>query len=196
MIAAATKAPTNDATIGPAAGATLAAMTPLESLLIAFVGGGLAGALVTGLFALIVESRRHAYQDRTRFIDLKRERFATLLREADEHVRILMRQRAFVQDANRKGIRPEHGPSLVPTDEMSHLAAEIWLLGQKKDVGQAATEVYAAVVALHAFAWDADTVDVNEWIRRSSEHLTTDIAKFEAMRERFLEAAKIDLGTG
>ena len=79
---------------------------------------------------------------------------------------------------------------------MSHLAAEIWLLGQKKDVGQAATEVYAAVVALHAFAWDADTVDVNEWIRSSSEHLTTDIAKFEATRERFLEAAKIDLGTG
>ena len=113
MIAAATKAPTNDATIGPAAGATLAAMTPLESLLIAFVGGGLAGALVTGLFALIVESRRHAYQDRTRVIDLKRERFATLLREADEHVRILMRQRAFVQDANTpnlplRKISPEH----------------------------------------------------------------------------------------
>jgi len=51
-------------------------------------------------------------------------------------------------------------------------------------------------VALDAFAWDADSVDVNEWIRSSSEPLTADIAKFEAARERFLEAAKVDLGTG
>ncbi len=56
--------------------------------------------------------------------------------------------------------------------------------------------MYAAVVALDAFAWDADTVDVNEWIRSSSEPLTADIAKFEAARQRFLEAAKVDLGTG
>jgi hypothetical protein len=72
-------------------------MSPLEALGIALVSG-VASAIVTAYATVHVEALRHGYEDRTRFIDLHRERYSTLLREADEHVRILRRQHGVVVD--------------------------------------------------------------------------------------------------
>lgn len=169
-------------------------MTPLETLGIALVGG-IAGALVTAWASVHIEALRHNYEDRTRFIDLRRERYSTLLREADEHVRLIRRQydavMAFVMDHDRESV---DAPTLGSTDPLSHLASEIWLLGRKREVGAAAVAVYEALVALDRYAWNADE-HPQDWTRRVDAPMDVAIAAYDAVRTRFLAAAKDDLGT-
>jgi hypothetical protein len=97
-------------------------MTCLEALGIALVSG-IAEAIVTAYATVHIESLRHGYEDRTRFIDLRRERYSTLLRDADQHVRILRRQHGVVADWFMAGsIKRDSSPPLTSTDPMSHLA--------------------------------------------------------------------------
>lgn len=169
-------------------------MTPLETLGVAVVTG-VAAAVVAAMTALLVEGRRHGYEDRIRFIDLRRERYSTLLREADEHVRILKRQYDavldFLAEHDRKTI---DAPTLGSTDPLSHLAAEIALLGRKREVGPAAQAVYEALVRLDRFAWDASD-DAQAYINRSDKPMSEALAAYAAARARFLDAVKDDPGT-
>ena len=73
-----------------------ARMTPLETLGVALLTA-VAAAVVASITTLLVEGRKHGYEDRIRFIDLRRERYSELLREADQHVRILRRQLGVVE---------------------------------------------------------------------------------------------------
>jgi len=168
-------------------------MTPLETLGVALVTG-IAAAVVASITTLLVEGRKHGYEDRIRFIDLRRERYSTLLREADEHVRILKRQYDavfdFLADPDRHTI---DAPPLTSTDPLSHLAAEISLLARKPAVGPAAKTMYDALVALDRFAWDAAD-DPQAYINRSDAPMDEAIGAYDAARERFLATAKEDLG--
>lgn len=139
-------------------------MTPLEALGIALVSG-VAAAIVTAYATVHVESLRHRYEDRTRFIYLRRERYSTLLRDADEHVRIIKRQYDAVFEFVANDAPTIAAPTLGSTDPLSHLAAEISLLARKEEVGPAAQAVYEALVRLDRFAWSAND-DPESYIRR------------------------------
>lgn len=170
-------------------------MTPLEALGIALVSG-FAAAVATAWASVHVESLRHGYEDRTRFIDLRRKRYSDLLREADQHVRILKRQHDAVLDYVMENHREAvDAPTLESTDPLSHMAAEISLLGQKEEVGRAATSLYEALVGLDRFAWNAATSHPREWIDRVDKPMDEALAAYDAARTRFLDAAKKDLGT-
>jgi hypothetical protein len=93
-------------------------MTPLEALGIAFVSGTVA-ALVTAWATVHVEALRHVYEDRARFIDLRRQRYSDLLRESDEHVRTIRRQHgAVVEYLVEHGRTTVDAPTLGSTDPL------------------------------------------------------------------------------
>ena len=167
-------------------------MSPLETLAVSLVGG-VAAAIVTTLGTLWVQGQRHSYADRTRFIDLRRERYSTMLREADEHVRIIKRQHDAVLAwlAESKDSKP---PQLASTDPLSHLAAEISLLGRSPVVGDAAEAMYRARFALDQFAWDAEW-DPNRWLDWAGKGMNEPLDAYDKARSAFLVAAKQDLGT-
>ena len=147
---------------------------------------------------ILVERRRHGYEDRTRFIDLRRERYSQMLRESDEHIRTLRRQHAAVVEWESSGAPPVARPEvpLGSTDPLGHLAAEIALLGRSTAVGDAAEAMYQALVGLDEdCAFDDATVDIGSWISRTERILAEGLVAYGAARDRFLAAAKLDLGT-
>lgn len=168
-------------------------MTPLETLGIT-VATGVTAAIVAAVTTLLVEGRKHGYEDRIRFIDLRRERYSDLLRSADQHVRILRRQLGVVEDWFTLGsTKNESPPPLPTTDPISHLAAEIALLGRKPEVGDAAKATYDALVALDQFAWDSDIQDAGAWLHNIDKPFWKAIASYEEARGRFVVAARDDL---
>lgn len=169
-------------------------MTPLETLGIALVTG-VAAAIVASVTTLLVEGRRHGYEDRIRFIDLRRERYSELLREADQHVRVLRRQLGVVEEWFTAGsTRNDSPPPLPTTDPISHLAAEIGLLGRKPRVGEAAIAMYEALVVLDQFAWDSDIQDAGAWLARTNKPFWRVLAAYSEARTRFVVAARDDMG--
>src|SRR4051812_34351212 len=167
-------------------------MTPLEALGVA-LASGVTAAIVAAVTTLVVDSRKHGYEDRVRFIDLRRDRYSTLLRESDEHVRTIKRQYEAVLEFVANDAPTIAAPPLGSTDPLSHLAAEISLLARKPDVGPAAQSVYEALVKLDRFAWNADD-DPDRYINQSDQPMDEAIATFDAARARFIAAAKADLG--
>ena len=168
-------------------------MTFLETLLVSAVTGA-AAAVITLAGTMWVQSQRQGYADRTRFIDLRRERYSEMLRESDEHVRILKRQ--FDAIIAWLSHETEHfgPPPLATTDPLSHIAAEIALLGRKDKVGEAANELYTALVALDRYAWDSGW-DPGQWINWVDQPMTATLAAYDVARIAFVAAAKEDLGT-
>ena len=55
----------------------------METVLVALLGGGLAGAIVSGAMTLLAQRRAFEHERKTRFLDLRRERYAALLRDSD-----------------------------------------------------------------------------------------------------------------
>ncbi len=169
-------------------------MTPLETFAVGLLGGVVAAIVATvGTFWL--QSMRHAYADRTRFIDLRMERYSTLLRESDEHVRILKRQHDAVV-SHLAGESDDPPPVLGTTDPISHFDAEISLLARRQEVGEAAVAIYGALVSADRFAWDSGWRSADEWFNWASKKLDEPLAAYERARAAFLDAAKKDLGTG
>jgi hypothetical protein len=169
-------------------------MTPLETLGVALLTG-VAAAVVAAITTLLVEGRKHGYEDRIRFIDLRRQRYSELLREADEHIRILRRQLGVVEDwLMASPTKNDSPPPLPSTDPISHLSAEIGLLGRKLDVGDAARAVYEALVVLDRYAWDSDIKDVGAWLHNIDKPFRTAAAAYDEARARFVTAAREDLG--
>jgi len=172
-------------------------MTSLDTIAIVLLTG-VGAAVVAAITTILVEGRRHGYEDRTRFIDLRRERYSQMLRESDEHIRMLRRQHAAVVDWESSDAPPPSRP-IVPleaTDSLGHLAAEIALLGRSTAVGDAAEAMYQALVSLDEdCAFDEETVDVGAWIGRTEPLLAEGLVAYDAARGRFLTAAKADIGT-
>lgn len=172
-------------------------MTSFETFLTVLLTG-VGAALVASITTILVERRRHGYEDRTRFIDLRRERYSQMLRESDEHIRTLRRQHAAVVDWESNDAPPLSRPSvpLDSTDPLGQMAAEIALLGRSTTVGDAAEAMYQALVSLDEdCAFDATTVDVGAWISRTEPILADGLVAYDVARGRFLTAAKLDIGT-
>jgi hypothetical protein len=172
-------------------------MTTFETFLTVLLTG-VGAAVVAAVTTILVEGRRHGYEDRTRFIDLRRERYSQMLRESDEHIRTLRRQHAAVVDWEANGASPLARPDvpLGSTDPLGQMAAEIALLGRSTAVGDAAEAMYQALVSLDEdCAFDDATVDVGAWISRTELILAEGLVTFDAARGRFLTAAKLDIGT-
>jgi hypothetical protein len=172
-------------------------MTTFETFLTVLLTG-VGAAVVASVTTILVERRRHGYADRTRFIDLRRERYSQMLRESDEHIRRLRRQHAAIVDWEASGAAPDSRPDIEPgsTDSLGHLAAEIALLGRRTAVGDAAEAMYQALVGLDEdCSFDASYVDVGEWISRTEQILADGPVAYGGARDRFLAAAKADIGT-
>lgn len=88
----------------------------------------------------------------------------------------------------------ESPPPLSSTDPISHLAAEIALLGRKPEVGDAATAMYDALVVLDRYAWDNDIQDAGAWLHNIDKPFREALAAYNAARTRFVPAARDDLG--
>lgn len=175
----------------------MSAMTSFETFITVLLTG-VGAALVASLTTILVERRRHGYADRTRFIDLRRERYSQMLRDADEHIRMLRRRHAAIVDWEASGAEPGSRPDieLGSTDSLGHLAAEIALLGRRTAVGDAAEAMYQALVGLDEdCAFDLATPDAGEWISRTEQILADGLIAYGAAREQFLTAAKSDIGT-
>lgn len=83
----------------------------MDSLAVAIVagilGGGVSGALISGLETLRQQRRAFEHERQSRFIDLKRQRYADLLREADDWLRGLAHQREIAAAVDSGVARPE-----------------------------------------------------------------------------------------
>ena len=107
--------------IGEAAGELgsaiwIAFLVSMVAALLTVLLTGVGAALVAAVTTILVEGRRRGYEDRTRFIELRRERYSQLLRESDEHVRMLRRQHAAVIDRVINGDEaPEGSASELPS---------------------------------------------------------------------------------
>src|SRR5437762_217069 len=99
----------------------------METVLVALVGGGLAGAIVSGAMTLLAQRRAFEHERKTRFLDLKRERYAALLRDSDAWVRAQWRQLDMVEGKLGAWSRNDL-PPLPPTLSLELLADEIELL--------------------------------------------------------------------
>jgi hypothetical protein len=64
----------------------LAMDTLLAALVGGLLGGGVTGALIAGWITLQSQRRGFEHERRSRFLDMRRERYAALLRETDEWV--------------------------------------------------------------------------------------------------------------
>ena len=164
----------------------------LAAVISGLLGGGVAGAIIGGLVTFRQQRRAFEHEKETRFLDLKRQRYADLLRLADDWVRSLALQHTVASAMMRAEATEGDMPELGPTTAIEQLADEIDLLAPEA-VGGAATRLLVAVVALGRYAYDTD---------RDLRHMIEPLVSFnEAMagytveRNRFLAAAKTDLGT-
>ncbi|MHB8960535.1 MAG: hypothetical protein ACYDAN_13000 [Candidatus Limnocylindrales bacterium] len=98
-------------------------MDPLSIALVGALLGGVSGALVGGYVSLLTQRRQFAEQREARFVDVRRERYARMLRLVDEWIRAYYAQ----LDAAEKGDEPL--PHLPPTEPLESLANEIELVG-------------------------------------------------------------------
>lgn len=168
-------------------------MDPIVATIISgLLGGGIAGAIIGGLVTFRQQRRAFEHEKETRFIDLKRQRYADLLRLVDDWVRTLAMQHTVAVAMMHGDAAEKDFPALGPTTAIEQLADEIDLLAPAA-VGGAATRLLIAVIGLGQYAYDAD---------RDLRHMIEPLVPFNEVmagytveRNRFLAAAKIDLGT-
>lgn len=168
-------------------------MDPVGAAIISgLLGGGAAGALLAGLVTLWQQRRAFEHEKETRFIDLKRQRYADLLRMVDDWVRTLALQHTIANALVQGEASEAEIPALGSTTAIEQLADEIDLLAPES-VGAAATRMVIAVIALSGYAYVASrdlrhmldpVVPINEVL-----------AGYTGERNRFVSAAKADLGT-
>lgn len=122
--------------------------------------------------------------DRLRFIDLKRQRYAEFLRVAQQHRREFVIQRAAARELANGGLVTSI-PPVGSTDEIGALAEEILLLARA--VGVPAINAYMALLGMDSFVdrpfRHQDDDGVSAFDRTYGEHLG-----------EFIQAARIDLG--
>lgn len=170
--------------------------------LAAFEGsGGLATILTSAVVAAVVAGaatilagflqRRH--EDRHRFDDLRRERYATFLHEVDEFRRVIQNQRGVVEDpAWAPGIPVPF--DLPPTDGIGHLAAEIGLLAPRgSNTGTAAKAAYDTLIDLGAYAYDSTKPPQFIHNAPSLQRYQEALAAAAAARDQFVRLAGADL---
>jgi hypothetical protein len=169
-----------------------ATIPPMDELVVALVsgllGGGVSGALLGGYVTLRAQQRAFSHERQTRFIDLKRERYAALLRGSNDWVRLLNNQRAVARSAAHTGRVWDGKPELGETTELWHVAEEIALLDPA--VGQSAREMVGAVIRLGVFAVDARDPDQ---LRDDLNPYWEAMTDFNNRRDAFAQAASTDL---
>lgn len=168
----------------------------MDDLIVALVsgllGGGVAGALIGAYLGLSQQRRAFAHERETRFLDLRRERYADLLRLADAWGREVSHQRDVAQSVREGRGTTADIPTLRPTTDIEQTAVEVDLLGSR-EVGRAAIRLLTACIALGSYAYDAEREG-----QLRMEHVVSwneVIVGFTAERNTFRDAAKVDLGT-
>lgn len=164
------------------------------AILSGVLGGGVSGALIGGFVTLRQQRRAFDHERRSRFIDLKRQRYADLLREADEWLRGLAHQRDVAAAVDRGDAMPKDVPPLPPMTPLDRLADEIELLAPS-DVGDGAGLLVTAIRTLTIYAYDGTAPD---WADRAKDLMTVDeaVADYTFRRNRFVRLARGDLGSG
>ena len=150
-------------------------------------------AVVSGITTIFAGLLQRKHEDRHRFDDLRRERYATFLRQVDEFRRLVQNQRGVVDDP---AWLPDNAvPFDVPsTDGIGHLAAEIGLLAPKgSKTGTAAKAVYDTLLNLGAYAYDSTRPPPFIHNAPSLEQYPQVLAAAAASREQFVRLAGEDL---
>lgn len=150
-------------------------------------------AVVAGAATILAGILQRRHEDRHRFDDLRRVRYATFLHEVDEFRRLVQNQRGVVDDpAWRTGIPVPF--DVPPTDGIGHLAAEIGLLAPKgSNTGVAAKAAYDALIDLGAYAYDSTKPPPFIHNATSLQRYPEALAAAEAARDRFVRLAGADL---
>jgi hypothetical protein len=169
-------------------------MASVDNLLAALVGGllggGVTGALIAGWITLQSQRRSFEHERRGRFLDLRRQRYAALLRATDEWVRAQWGQLEIAEGMRRDG-DPADIPPLLPTRPLQLLADEIELLAPN-EVGDAAGLLVFAIGILEGFD-EADPAQARA-MREMAPYREAS-AEYTLRRNLFVKAAKADLGT-
>ena len=167
-------------------------MDPLLAAIVSgLVGGGVSGALIGGFVTLRQQRREFDHERRTRFVDLKRERYAGFLAAAEEWFRAQWRQMDVAKEVAHGHGSSGDIPALPSHRHLEVMADEIELLAPP-DVGYAADMLVDAIRDLTGFDETnptqlAEVQDVVSYGRISSQ--------YTLWRNRFVAAAKADLGT-
>jgi hypothetical protein len=171
----------------------MALVDPLTVAIVAgLLGGGVAGAVVGGLISLQTQRRTFDHERQTRFIELKRDRYAALLRASDEWIRAQWHQMDVTKAADADRRSRYEIPELLPTQPVKLLAEEIELLAPPH-VGLEANLLADAIHILTGF----DEHDPEELARMRSVARYAEVsAEYTLRRNRFVRLAKEDLGTG
>lgn len=164
----------------------------IAAIISGLLGGGVAGATIGALVTFRQQRRAFEHEKETRFIDLKRQRYADLLRIVDDWVRTITMQHTIAVSMMHGDASEKDMPTLGPTTAIEQLTDEIDLLAPKS-VARHAAGMLVAIFGLGKYAYDAE---------RDLRHMIEPAVPFrEAMvgyaqeRNRFLAAAKSDLGT-
>lgn len=150
-------------------------------------------AVVAGAATILAGILQRKHEDRHRFDDLRRERYATFLHGVDEFRRLVQNQRGVVDDPDWRPSNPV--PFEVPsTNEIGHLAAEIGLLAPKgSDTGVAAKTAYDTLIDLGAYAYDSTKPPQFIHNAPSLQLYPEALAAAAAARDQFVRLAGADL---
>lgn len=168
-------------------------MDGIASALVGGLLGAVSGAVIGGAVALWQQRRAFDHERTTRFLDLKRQRYADLLRLTDERVRQLGEQRETALHVAAAGQALSGVPASTPTSDIEQLAEEIELLASKAVSGPAMRLAVAVrdMVMTYQFRPDRPVTDMFD---QDSGHNGARLERRDA-RAAFVAAAKADLGT-
>jgi hypothetical protein len=165
----------------------------IQALVAGVLGGGVTGAVIAGFISLRTQARSFEREDRYRFVDLKRERYAELLGGAEDYVGLVAHHRSVATAFVHAEAALEDIPSVGDTNTLNRLAAEVRLLAPEP-VSDPATRMVDAVGSLIGFVYLSNHADVRAAVERKPQ-FDEATARYVAERDRFVRAAKSDLGT-
>lgn len=164
----------------------------LSAVISGLLGGGVAGALIGGFITLRAQERQFEQTRTSRFIDLRRERYAELLRATDEWVRAQLEEMGSKNQADPEDpTKPLRGLGVLPPFRpIELLVQEIELIGPEP-VAEAAIRFGTAFRSVVAWS-DLEPGD-GPAMRAVADY--NDLSQeYTRRRNEFLNAARVDLG--
>jgi hypothetical protein len=160
----------------------------------------LSPAVVAGVVAfvtaVVVQWLQRSQQDRHRFTDLKRERYATFLQGIDDQRRQIQHQRSVLDALGRSPVATDQIPDVVRPESLKLIAQEIVLLAPAKSgVGAAAGDALRAMSELRTYRYEPGRPAPHLHAKGSLEGFDSALTAIHDTLAAFTLVAKKDLGS-
>jgi hypothetical protein len=150
------------------------------------------GALLGFVAAYLLARFQADREDRYRFAMIKQVKYAEFIRLARQHTRVIQLQMDLRVSHPMQKV--DDVPTLDSTEPIDLLSAEFAILADTP-IWTAARDLYDALVALDAFAWDDSKPPTYLHAVDNVGGYPANLDVFNRAQARFMEAASRDLGT-